>query len=67
MSRIIAYCLRFKSNYCLSPDQRKNGFLLPCEINQAKIRMIKIVQGYYFSREVQQLRSDSHVSKKSPL
>jgi len=65
-SRIIAYCLRFKSN-CLSLDQRKNGFLLPCEINQAKITMIKVVQGYYFSREVQQLRSDSQVSKKGSL
>jgi len=69
MSRIIAYCMRFKSN-CLSRKQnneRKNGFLQPYEIKQAKTIMVKIVQNHYFSREVQQLLTNKQVSKKSPL
>ncbi|XP_026816104.1 uncharacterized protein LOC113555771 [Rhopalosiphum maidis] len=69
MSRIVAYCMRFKSN-CLSRKQnneRKNGFLLPYAIKQTKTIMIKIVQNHYFFREVQQLQTNNQVLKKSPL
>jgi len=66
MSQIISYCLRFKTN-CLRPKQRKNGFFLPCEINHAKIVMIKIVQYPYFSREIQQLRADNSSSIKKKV
>lgn len=66
LSRVIAYCLRFRKN-CLQPKQRLDGVLLPIEINYAKTVIIKMVQKNVFSRELQQLQVNQQVSPKSKL
>lgn len=64
MIRIVAYCMRFKTN---CSKQKVVGNLHLNEINRAKIIIIKLIQKKDFQRETRQLQTRHQVSPKSTL
>ncbi|XP_067213070.1 uncharacterized protein [Linepithema humile] len=59
--RIIAYCLRWRSN------NKYTGALCAEEINFAEIRILKALQSITFVKEIKQLKDNQDLSKKSRL
>ncbi|XP_017792100.1 PREDICTED: uncharacterized protein LOC108574093 [Habropoda laboriosa] len=61
LKRVVAYCLRFR------PNHRTNGPLTVQEIQEATVRIVKIVQAIEFKQEIHNLTSGTTLSSKSKL
>lgn len=64
--RIIAYCNRFK-NRVMNRPHSENGNLTVDELEKAKLQLIKLCQLQYFEEEIQKIRQQGEVGKKSSL
>ena len=56
--RIIAYCLRWRLN------NKHTGLLCTAEINDAEIRLLKIIQAISFSNEIEKINAHEILSHK---
>ncbi|XP_017887576.1 uncharacterized protein LOC108629432 [Ceratina calcarata] len=63
--RVIAHCLRFAINCSEKP--KRLGHLSANEIQEAKIRIIKLIQNQAFAKEIHDLTKIQKVDNKSPL
>lgn len=61
LHRAIAYCLRY------SPKNKCKGELTPEEINQAQLRIIRLIQMLNFPKEVHNLQHKHHITDNSKL
>lgn len=60
LQRVIAYLLRFKNN-CLKNGAKLTGPLMPKELNEAMMTIIKVVQIKHFSNEIHSIQNGSPV------
>lgn len=63
---IVAWCLSFKNNAVVK-GTKCSGSLGACELNNAKMALIKIVQADHFASELHELKKGNCVSSKSKL
>lgn len=67
LQRVMAYCLRFKTNSLCKKSDRTVGHLTLNELKQAHNQIIRMIQQQHFSRELNQLKTERTVSATSNL
>lgn len=67
LQRVVAYCLRFKSNCLVPKSRRRIGPLSSSELDTAVSALIRIVQQQAFAKELSDLQRVGSVNKGSRI